>query len=118
MKSSEKSCKHDELAGLVSEFMIEAVDLVAVNFRVVSFCWLSYPDDDLYGVDVKILPSIFVDDVLEFDQTDESALNVLNAFADCSLFAVPLLYQPSFGDKSCGRNKLAEQSDDPKLSIE
>lgn len=126
IKSSENNCKHDELAGFVSELTI-AVDAV-LDFGVLIFFdasfWPSWPDDDddddLYGVDVKILPSILlptVDDGV-FDQTDESALNVLNALADCNLLALPLLYQPSFGDKSCGRNKLAEQSADPKLSIE
>lgn len=124
IKSSENNCKHDELAGFVSEFPIAVdVDFGAVIFFDASF-WPSWPDDDdvddLYGVDVKILLSILLPtvDAGAFDHTDESALNVLNAFADCNLVALPLLYQPSFGDRSCGRSKLAEQSADPKLSIE
>lgn len=129
MKSSENNCKQDELAGFVSALpmAVDAVDFgVLLIFFDASFWPSLWPDanddDDLYGVDVKILPSILLptvdDDDGVFDQTDESALNVLNALADCNLLALPLLYQPSFGDKSCGRNKLAEHSADPKLSIE
>lgn len=108
MKSSENSCKHDELAGFGSG----CIAVVGLFSLWVDSFWVSTADD-LYGVDVKILLSILLPTGEVFDQTDVSALNELNPLVDCSLLA---LYQPSFGDKSCGRSKLAPS--DEKLSTE
>lgn len=113
MKSSENNCRHAELA----EFDVN--ELLAAVFTVLLQSFNVSNGDALYGVDVytvqsnlpiPLLPFPIGDGLRQIDELFVSTvvvgLNAVYAFWTLVAGSFGGDDQMSFGDKSCGRNKL------------